>query len=584
VVGPSRGSRSPWWARPRSADLRGAAACGPRSRRRPALPAQPRLSRRWLLTLAPSRGRARCGRLAARFLRGPAGLALGPSTSPSRFPGAPSTGKPGKSGTSGSGRTPLWSFPAGGQVQSDLAVANGVFTRAPTPTGSTRWTRSPARDCGPTRQQQVQTGPVVYDGMVYAADMDGTLYALDAATGARRWHFSVGPPGVSEPVPGHGLIFLAGEMNALYCWRPAPAPCTTRSHRVRPQPGPGRRRRLLYTGDNPGGRPGVPPGRDPGVAYAGNHAGPAAADGRDGGVVYVPDTGVPCTPWTPPPARPAGPLRRPGDRGTARGVEAPPAASRGMSPWSAYLPLRVPGQRRPLRLELTWAATARPGPRPATACSIWPASPSAASGGVRARPRAGRQVWSYTGELGVVEVRHRRGGGRVYVGTYREHPRAARVALAGRSGRHGAGRWRASVAVSMCREFGKVLYVLSHPGQLTRPARPRNSSCRRRAGFRSRAAVHSPGKPRASGCPGPARGCSPHPAVRNGMKSRSSMPSGSPPVSLTLTLMACWPRSTLTSTRRQDVAPDRVVTRLISTGGACAHPPERSWLRVLVAG
>ena len=414
-------------------------------------PSQPSrgLSRRWLLTLgAVSAAGLGVGGWRLGFSGGPAGLALGPSTSPSRFPGAPSTGKPGKSGTSGSGRTPLWSFPAGGQVQSDLAVANGVLYAGTNAnwvyaldavTGARLW----AYQAG----SQVQTGPVVYDGMVYAADMDGTLYALDAATGARRWHFSVGPPGVSEPVPGHGLIFLAGEMNALYVLEARTGAVyhqiTTEYALTQDLVGAGV---LLYTGHNPGGvlafrQDGTQAWRTQVTTRA--LLRPMAVTG---GVVYVPDTGgtlhaldatTGATRWTTAPPQVIG--------APPAVVEAPPAASRGMVAMvsGTYLyAFRASDGRYAWKFNVGGNSAARP----AASNGLFYLAGLTVSGlgAVYALdPGAGRQVWSYTGELGVVEVRHRRGRrSGVCRGRYREHPRAARVALAGRSGRHGAGRWR----------------------------------------------------------------------------------------------------------------------------------------------
>jgi len=372
------------------------------------------LSRRWLLTLgAVSAAGLGAGGWRFGFPGGPSAPGAGSSRSPS----APGTGKP---GTSGSGRTPLWSFPAGGQVQSDLAVANGVLYAGTNAnwvyaldavTGARLW----AYQAG----NQVQTGPVVYDGMVYAADMDGTLYALDAVTGARRWHFSVGPASVSEPVPGHGLISLAGEMNVLYLLEARTGAVhrqvTTEYDLNQDLVGAGG---LLYTGDNPGSvlafrQDGTQAWRTQVTTQA---LRPMAVTG---GVVYVPDSGgtlhaldaaTGATRWRTAPPQVIG--------APPAVVEAAPAASRGMVAMvsGTYLyAFRASDGRYAWKFDVGGNSLARPA---ASNGLFYLAGLTVDGLGAlyALDPGTGHQVWSYTGELGVVESGIAVTGVRVYVG------------------------------------------------------------------------------------------------------------------------------------------------------------------------
>ncbi len=62
--------------------------------------------------------------------------------------------------------------------------------------GSSIWTPGPA--------------PAVRDGTVYAAGWDGTLLALDAATGAERWRSELAFGTVSSPVVAGDAVLIGG--------------------------------------------------------------------------------------------------------------------------------------------------------------------------------------------------------------------------------------------------------------------------------------------------------------------------------------------------------------------------------------
>jgi len=84
-----------------------------------------------------------------------------------------------------------WTFATGGAIVSSPAVAGGVvyFGSADgslyavnAASGKQRW-RFDAHG-------QVNSSPAVADGVVYAVSLDGNLYAVDAASGKQRWAFA----------------------------------------------------------------------------------------------------------------------------------------------------------------------------------------------------------------------------------------------------------------------------------------------------------------------------------------------------------------------------------------------------------
>jgi outer membrane protein assembly factor BamB len=55
----------------------------------------------------------------------------------------------------------------------------------------------------------------VANGLVYAASWDGTLYALDARTGALRWrHASI----ESTPTIADGVVYVSGDDHMFYAF------------------------------------------------------------------------------------------------------------------------------------------------------------------------------------------------------------------------------------------------------------------------------------------------------------------------------------------------------------------------------
>ena len=102
----------------------------------------------------------------------------------------------------------LWSFDAGGDVESSPAVVggkvyfgsgDGSVYAVDVQTGDVEWR---FRTDG-----EIYSSPAVVDGLVLIGSEDGNLYALDAASGDERWRFETGDMIVASPavVDRYGL-------------------------------------------------------------------------------------------------------------------------------------------------------------------------------------------------------------------------------------------------------------------------------------------------------------------------------------------------------------------------------------------
>ena len=58
--------------------------------------------------------------------------------------------------------------------------------------------------------------PVAYDGVVYAGNLDGKVYALNAQTGDKVAEFDLGSPVASSPVLVGQLVIIATEKGTIY--------------------------------------------------------------------------------------------------------------------------------------------------------------------------------------------------------------------------------------------------------------------------------------------------------------------------------------------------------------------------------
>jgi outer membrane protein assembly factor BamB len=65
----------------------------------------------------------------------------------------------------------------------------------------------------------VRSSPTIAGGTVYVGSTDGSLYAVDAASGAERWHAAVGSPVSSSPAVAHGLVIFGSRDGAFHAVR-----------------------------------------------------------------------------------------------------------------------------------------------------------------------------------------------------------------------------------------------------------------------------------------------------------------------------------------------------------------------------
>jgi len=65
-------------------------------------------------------------------------------------------------------------------------------------------------------QGDVRGSPAVVGGVLYVGGGDGTVYALDPASGEQQWTFVTGGPITSSPTVADGLVFIGSEDRVLY--------------------------------------------------------------------------------------------------------------------------------------------------------------------------------------------------------------------------------------------------------------------------------------------------------------------------------------------------------------------------------
>jgi outer membrane protein assembly factor BamB len=65
----------------------------------------------------------------------------------------------------------------------------------------------------------VVSGPAVADGVIYVGTGNGTVYALDVATGHIRWHVPTGNNDIfSSPVVSGHIVYIGSEDGKLYAF------------------------------------------------------------------------------------------------------------------------------------------------------------------------------------------------------------------------------------------------------------------------------------------------------------------------------------------------------------------------------
>ncbi len=109
---------------------------------------------------------------------------------------------------------PMWRFaPAGAGAAPAGGSASPEPTPAPSPSSSPAASASPPSAApGRTRlQRAIRAAPVIAAGSVFVGCEDGTVYALDLATGVQRWSFKAGAPVHTSPAVEGQDVFVVAE-------------------------------------------------------------------------------------------------------------------------------------------------------------------------------------------------------------------------------------------------------------------------------------------------------------------------------------------------------------------------------------
>lgn len=111
----------------------------------------------------------------------------------------------------------LWTARIPGGVESTAAIAggrvyvgslDGTLHALDQATGAPRWTYAAG--------QPIKSSPTVAGGIVYFGDDGGTFHAVDAATGARRWVFQAESSIVSSATVSGGRVIFGSNDNNIY--------------------------------------------------------------------------------------------------------------------------------------------------------------------------------------------------------------------------------------------------------------------------------------------------------------------------------------------------------------------------------
>ncbi len=112
-----------------------------------------------------------------------------------------------------------WSYQAKDSIESSAAIvdgtvyagsADGSLLALDLATGKVRWQYKTA---GPVEE----SSPCVQNGTVYVGDLEGMLHAVDASTGRSRWTFKAGGEIKSSPNCAGNQVYFGSYDQSLYC-------------------------------------------------------------------------------------------------------------------------------------------------------------------------------------------------------------------------------------------------------------------------------------------------------------------------------------------------------------------------------
>jgi len=112
-----------------------------------------------------------------------------------------------------------WSYQAKDAIESSAAIADGVvyvgsmdgsLYALELATGALRWQFQ-------TKSQVGESSPLVHGGLVYVGDLDGVFHAVDVSTGKARWTFKSEGEIKSSPNIAGDRIYFGSYDQHLYC-------------------------------------------------------------------------------------------------------------------------------------------------------------------------------------------------------------------------------------------------------------------------------------------------------------------------------------------------------------------------------
>ncbi|HEY6360712.1 MAG TPA: PQQ-binding-like beta-propeller repeat protein, partial [Vicinamibacterales bacterium] len=114
----------------------------------------------------------------------------------------------------------LWSYELGDMNDSSPAIAdgvvyagamNGTLAAVDLASGKLRWKYSTGGPLGIG-----ESSPAVADGAVYVGDLDGVVHGVNAADGKRLWTFKTGSEIKASPIVVNGLVVIGSYDTHLY--------------------------------------------------------------------------------------------------------------------------------------------------------------------------------------------------------------------------------------------------------------------------------------------------------------------------------------------------------------------------------
>ncbi len=112
-----------------------------------------------------------------------------------------------------------WTFQAKDSIESSAAIFSGVvyfgsmdgsLYAVDLATGKQRWRYATS---GPVQE----SSPCVHNGLVYIGDLNGILHAVDALSGKARWTFKAASEIKSSPNVFHARVYFGSYDQNLYC-------------------------------------------------------------------------------------------------------------------------------------------------------------------------------------------------------------------------------------------------------------------------------------------------------------------------------------------------------------------------------